>query len=145
MGTVILHQLAGSKKALDACRLVDGLYLAGRRVVVWLSDRGRAAMFDEYLWTFAQHSFVPHVLWNGGDDVDDPVVIVTGNLARPNGGDVLVVVDGLADPAEASGFVEVHDFVTRAADDAARTEAWRSSSFNVKEVRGVAAPREAGQ
>ncbi len=49
---VVLHRLAGTKKALDVCRLVERLYQAGKRVTVLLSDSGRAAMFDEYLWTY---------------------------------------------------------------------------------------------
>ena len=134
---VVLHRLAGTKKALDACRLVELLYTAGRRVTVFLSDTGRAAMFDEYLWTFAQHSFVPHVLWGGEGEVEDPVALVTGSVSNPNAADVLVIGDKIADPGEAAGWAEVHDFVTAAPGDESRGKAWEAAGFAVEETRGV--------
>jgi DNA polymerase IIIc chi subunit len=139
---VIVHRLAGTKKALEACRLIDGLYRAGRRVVAWVDDSGRAKMFDEYLWTYAQHSFVPHVLWGGEGEVEDPVVVVTGSLANPNRADTLVVVDRLPDAAAASTFPEIRDLASQAAEDQGRREAWEAAGLSVGEVRGVPAPRD---
>lgn len=133
---VVLHRLGGTKKALDACRLVETLHTAGKKVTVFLSDGGRAAMFNEYLWTFAQHSFVPHVLWDGHGNVDDPVVVVTGTLANPNGSDVLVIGDRIADPLQAAGWGEVHDFVTAAPEDEGKAKAWEAAGFAVQETRG---------
>ena len=135
---VVLHRLAGTKKALDACRLVERLYQAGKRVTVLLSDSGRAAMFDEYLWTYAQHSFVPHALWDGRSDVEDPVVVITGTLANPNAATVLVIGDRIADPRDAAAFPEVHDFITAAPEDEGKQKAWEDAGFKVEETRGVA-------
>jgi DNA polymerase IIIc chi subunit len=140
---VIIHRLAGTKKALEACRLIDGLYRAGRRVVAWVDDVGRAKMFDEYLWTYAQHSFVPHVLWGGEGEVEDPVVVVTGSLANPNRADTLVVVDRISDVAAASAFPEIRDLASQAAEDQGRREAWEAAGLSVSEVRGVPSPRDA--
>ena len=140
MGDVVLHRLTGSKKALEACRLVERLYSSGRRVAVWVSDRGRAGVLDEYLWTFAQNSFVPHVLWDGGDG-DEPVAIVTGTLTNPNRAEALVVADRLPDPAAAVGWPEVHDLLTSAAEDEGKKEAWEAAGFSVLEVRGIASDR----
>jgi DNA polymerase IIIc chi subunit len=141
---VTLHRLAGTKKALEACRLIDGLYRAGRRVVAWVDDSGRARMFDEYLWTYAQHSFVPHVLWSGAGEAEDPVVVVTGSLANPNRADTLVVVDRLPDPAAAATFPQIHDLASQAAEDQGRREAWEAAGLPVSEVRGVPSPRDSG-
>ncbi len=138
MTTVTLHRLAGTKKALEACRLVEKLYLAGTRTVVWISDAGRAGMFDDYLWTFAQASFVPHSLWNGQGSCDDPVVVATGTLGSPNAASALVIVDRLADPAQATAFAEVHDFVAQGAEDAGKKESWEQAGFTVRE-RGATA------
>ncbi|MFI5142778.1 MAG: DNA polymerase III subunit chi [Thermoanaerobaculales bacterium] len=135
----VLHRLTGTKKAHELCRLVEALYLAGRRVTVWVSDPSRAATLDEYLWTFAQHSFIPHGMWNGGDPMEDPVVVVTGTLGNPNGSEVLVVGDTLADPSLAAGWSEVHDLVTAAAEDAGKNEAWAAAGFTVREARGIGA------
>jgi len=140
---VIVHRLAGTKKALEACRLIDGLYRAGRRVVAWVDDSGRAKMFDEYLWTYAQHSFVPHILWAGEGEAEDPVVVVTGSLANPNRADALVVVDRIPDPVAAAAFPEIHDLASQAAEDQGRREAWEATGLSVSEVRGVPAPRDA--
>jgi DNA polymerase IIIc chi subunit len=137
---VILHALAGTKKGMDACRLVEALFHGGKRVVVFAGDAGRAAIFNDYLWTFAQHAFVPHVIWSGGE-VEEPVVIVPGALANPIGADTLVILDRLADPAQATGFSEVHDFVGQAAEDHGKREAWAGAGFAVKEVRGVSSGR----
>jgi len=134
---VVLHRLSGTKKAQELCRLVEMLYQAGRKVTVWAEDAGRAATLDEYLWTFAQHSFIPHTLWNGGDPLDDPVVLVTGTLVNPNASEVLVVADHLADLSLATAWPEAHDFVTAAAEDAGKKEAWTAAAFTVKEARGV--------
>jgi len=135
---VVLHRLAGTKKALEACRLVESLYQKGKRVTVFLSDSGRAAMLDEYLWTFAQHSFVPHVLWDGHGEVEDPVVVVAGTLANPNAATVLVIGDHIADQREASGFSEIHDFVTASPEDEGKGKTWEEAGFKVEESRGAA-------
>ncbi len=130
--TVILHRLGGRKKALDACRLVEELYTAGKRVTVFLSDPGRAAIINEYLWTFAQHSFVPHVLWDGGGEVDDPVVVVAGALANPNGSQVLVIGDRLDDPARAAEWPEVHDLLAGSPEDEGKEGAWEAAGFAIR-------------
>ncbi len=135
---MVVHRLAGSKKALEACRLIERLYQAGQRVTVWVADAGRAGVFDQYLWTFAQSSFVPHSLWDGSSELDEPVAIVTGTLANPNRGDVLVIGDNLADPASARGWAQVHDFATAAPEDDGKRAAWEAAGFAVAEVRGIA-------
>ena len=137
MSTVVLHRLSGSKKALEACRLVERLYKAGKRVAVWVSDSGRAAVLDDYLWTFAQPSFVPHTLWDGGGDTEDPVVVVTGTLANPNRSEALVISDRLADASAALAWPEVHDLAGAAAEDEGKRAAWEAAGFTVSEVRGV--------
>ena len=135
---VVLHRLAGTKKAHEACRLVERLYQKGDRVAVFLSDRGRAAVLDEYLWTFAQHSFVQHVLWDGQNEVEDPVVVLAGTLGNPNGATVLVVGDRIGDPKDAGSFAEVHDFVTAAPEDEGKAKLWEDAGFKVQDARGAA-------
>jgi DNA polymerase IIIc chi subunit len=134
VATVTIHRLTGSKKAHEACRLVETLFGSGRRVIAWVSDAGRAATFNEYLWTFAQHSFVPHGLSDGSGESDDPVAVVTGLLANVNGADTLVIVDTLPEFAHAREFAEVHDFVTMAPEDAERVAAWEREGFTVAEA-----------
>ena len=134
MSTVTIHRAAGAKKALDLCRVVEELYLAGRRVVVFFGDAKRAAILDDYLWTFSQSSFVPHRLWDGGEAVEEPVVLVTSELVNPNGADALVIADRLAEPTAASAFTEVHDIVAHLAEDEGKAEAWAAAGFTVREA-----------
>jgi DNA polymerase III subunit chi len=131
VSTVTVHRIGGAKKALDVCRIVEELYLAGKRVVVYVSDSGRAAILDEYLWTFSQPSFVPHVMWTGAGEVEEPVVLVCGEPANPNGAGALVIADRLADPEAARGFAEVHDILARVAEDEGKVAAWRAAGFEV--------------
>jgi DNA polymerase IIIc chi subunit len=109
-----------------------------------MSDRGRAAVLDEYLWTFAQNSFVPHALWDGNGDADEPVAIVAGTLVNPNRAETLVVADRLPDPTVALEWSEVHDLVTAAAEDEGKREAWEATGFSVREVRGIGPDRITG-
>lgn len=138
MPRVVLHRLTGSKKALDACRLVEGLYLEGQRVVVWVADDRKAKMFDEYLWTFADEAFVPHALWTGSQPIgEEPVLVCSGSLVNPHGATVLVLLDPPQELEGLAPFEEVHDFITTLPADAGRGEAWRAAGFEVREERGV--------
>lgn len=130
MTKVVLHRLASTKRALAACRLVERLFESRRRVLVYFTDEGRAATFNEYLWTFSQSSFVPHSLWDGRSALDDPVVLALRTLERPNGAKALVLVDSLADLAGARAFEEVHDFVTPAPEDGDKAERWKAAGFD---------------
>ncbi|MCU0291697.1 MAG: DNA polymerase III subunit chi [Thermoanaerobaculaceae bacterium] len=132
MKKVILHRLATTKRALDACKLVEALFLEGKKVLVAFSEAGRAATFNEYLWTFSQSSFVPHSLWDGQGEADDPVVLALGTLDRPNGATVLVVVDPLSELGDAGAFSEIHDFVTPAPEDQDKGDRWAAAGFEVQ-------------
>lgn len=131
---VVLHRLPGSKKALDACRLVEKLYLAGEKVVVWFQDQGKAAIFDTYLWTFSDTAFVPHKLSVAGEPVAEPVALVVGPLHNPNQATHLVVMERPKDPHQASSFPHIHDLLVAGEE---RREDWERAGFSVTETRGV--------
>jgi len=102
---------------------VERLYREGKRVVVWLADGGRRGIMDEYLWTFRQLAFVPHVAWEDGmGEVGEPVVLV-GRPVNPNEATVLVVGDDLPPAEWAAEFQEIHDFIPPGEGGAER-EAW---------------------
>jgi DNA polymerase III subunit chi len=134
MPKVVLHHIVRTKKALDAANLVNALYLAGHRVVAWLAEPGKAAVFDAYLWTFSQSSFVPHSLWDGSSQVDDPVVVVSGSIANVNGASHLVTVDRPLELKDVALFAEVHDLVTALPEDAGVRDAWLAAGFDVAEA-----------
>ncbi len=122
-GRLRLHRLPGEKRAGEVARTVEKLYHDGLRVVVWLADEGRRGIMDEYLWTFRQLAFVPHVTWEEGmGPVDEPVVLL-GSPANPNGATVIVIGDDLP-PADWLGeFEEIHDFIPPG-DAGAERETW---------------------
>jgi DNA polymerase-3 subunit chi len=132
MPTVTIHRIAIAKKALDICRIAEALYLAGKRVAVAVTDAKRAAILDDYLWTFSQPSFVPHALWDGDAPIAEPVAIVAGELANPNGATALVVADRIADAAAAAAmFPEIHDIDAGLAEDEGKAEAWAAAGAEV--------------
>ena len=137
MATVIVHRLASSKKALVACQLVEELYLAGEKVVVFLADQGRAATWDQYLWTFAQNSFVPHAAPGAMAGCEDAVVIAAGQLPAVVASRVLVIVDGFPPVDRLVEFEEVHDLVAPTAEDANRRDHWTGLGLAVVEVDGA--------
>ena len=104
---------------------------------MWSADEGRTQLLDEYLWTFAQHSFVPHARWTGRGEMDDPVVLVSGSVANPNSADTLVVVDRLDDPSQAAGFTEIHDLVAQIVGDGDKHKLWEQAGFEVMQVAGL--------
>lgn len=136
---VVLHRLRGSKKAQAACALIEALYADGRRVAVWVADPGRAAILDQYLWTFSQSAFVPHARWDGSGEAEDPVVIVSGSFVVPGGADTLLVVDRLPDPAAAAGFAAIHDLDAGGPEDAGKEDSWREAGFEVAARSGAPA------
>lgn len=131
MTRVVVHRLSSTKRALDACRLIESLVARGQRVLVYFTDATRATTFDQYLWTFSQNSFVGHCLWDGHSEADDPAVLVIGTLDRPNGATVLVTLDPLENPADAHAFEEIHDFMTPLAEDQDKPERWAAAGFQV--------------
>jgi len=138
--TVNLHVLGGNKVARDLCELVERLYLQGRSVVVWVADPERARILDGYLWTFSQNSFVPHTMWSGGESPEDPVVIVFGTPAYPQGAAVLVLAEPLPDTAAAASFSEIHEVCGGACQEE-RAGFWRAAGYEVTVLRaGGATP-----
>ncbi|RPH45306.1 MAG: DNA polymerase III subunit chi [Burkholderiales bacterium] len=63
------------------CRLVRKIYRAGQHVVVCCDDPARLKAFDEALWTFAPHDFVPHVMAGDALAPETPVLLT----ASPDG------------------------------------------------------------
>jgi DNA polymerase-3 subunit chi len=125
---LVLHELPGSKRAGELSMLVESLYKQRRKVVIWIEDKGRLKIFDDYLWTFRKLSFVPHAVWTSDmREVDDPVVLVA-EPANPNMAGVLVVGDGFPPGDWAATFEEVHDLVESGDDGVKRRAFWESWS-----------------
>ena len=76
MPRLVLHPLPGSKRAGELTRLLDELWRAGRRVVVWVEDEGRRQILDDFLWTHHKLAFLPHALWSPA--MGEALIVRTG-------------------------------------------------------------------
>jgi DNA polymerase III subunit chi len=62
-------------RLLLACRLTEKAYGLDHRVYIHAADEHQARQLDELLWTFKQHSFVPHARYPVAADETAPVLI----------------------------------------------------------------------
>jgi len=73
MTRIDFHTNVGDSIAF-ACRLARKAYLSGQPLVV-LAEPDRIKAFDEELWTFEPHAFVPHCMAESPLAADTPVVL----------------------------------------------------------------------
>lgn len=102
-----------------ACRWTKKAVDAGRKLLVYAPEPGRAQQFDRLLWTFAQLSFVPHVMAGHALAPRTPVVIASHADAAqwPPHRDTLL---NLSDepPPGFEEFVALREIVSIEAEDA---------------------------
>ena len=71
-------------------RVVEG----GARLVVVATSEAQRAGIDRLLWSYAPESFLPHAQAGGEGDADQPVLI-SAEVAAPNGARNVALVDGV--------------------------------------------------
>ena len=136
--TFYLGDGAGSQARLQlACRVTERAWRAGHRVLILNSSPEELRALDEYLWTFAEGSFVPHEALTAAAEA--PVLLT---CALPPGDiDVLVhLTDTVPDVlTRAQRIAEVVD-ADPAARNAGRTRfrAYREAGIEptTHEIRG---------
>lgn len=62
-----------------ACRLAEKAYQRDHKLYIHTASGAEARSLDELLWTFRQHSFIPHACFTNGET--EPVLI--GNGGEP--------------------------------------------------------------
>ena len=67
-----------------ACRLAEKAYEQGLKVVVRTTNPAETVELDELLWTFADRSFVPHVVWPGDPELAAATPVLVGSKALPD-------------------------------------------------------------
>jgi len=75
-------------------RLLARVVDSGRRAVVVSAIPERLPFLDSALWTYDDQSFLPHGLAPDDFAADEPIWLTCDAADRPNGADVLVLVDG---------------------------------------------------
>ncbi len=104
---VDFFEVRGPRWDLELCRRVEAAYLRGLRVYVWAEDEARARHLDDLLWEFREDAFVPHGLWQGEPEIDEPVA-VGWRPGNPNRARCLALARD-ASPDEVRGFERVID------------------------------------
>ena len=98
-------------RLVTACRLAEKAYDQGLRVAVRTASAAETAEFDELLWTFADRSFVPHVVWPTEPDVVAATPVVVGSSSLPaSHRDVLINLAPDA-PADFSAYARICEVV----------------------------------
>jgi DNA polymerase-3 subunit chi len=90
---------AGTPEArtLFTCRLTEKAYKQGHRVYINTESAPQLRQLDDLLWTFRAGSFLPHVIYAGARDADQPILL--GQGLEPEGPeDVLVNLDSTVPP-----------------------------------------------
>jgi DNA polymerase-3 subunit chi len=80
----------------------------GQRVVVLAGSEERVEALNAALWTYDDRSFLPHGSARDGFAADQPIWLTTRE-ERPNGAEMLVLVDG-SDTADAASWPAICDF-----------------------------------
>jgi len=97
----------------------------GWAVVIRAGSAERLAVLDDLLWTFDEASFLAHGLASDPDPASQPVLLTTTD-ERPNGANILFLVDRAPLPAEYpyERVVMIFDGHDQEAVDSARA-AWK--------------------
>jgi DNA polymerase-3 subunit chi len=86
-------------RLVTACRLAEKAYDQGRRVALRTTSPAETAELDELLWTYADRSFVPHVVWPAEREAAARTPVLIANGAPPETHrDVLINLGGEAPP-----------------------------------------------
>lgn len=73
------------------------------RAVVQAGSEERLEALDTHLWTFDDHSFLPHGRRQDGQPQRQPIYLTTGP-ENPNGATVRFLVDGASPPDDLAGY-----------------------------------------
>lgn len=76
--------------------------LAGGQRLLVIGARDRLEQLDKLMWTYADHSFLPHALAGGPHDADQPVLL--SETAEPANGATLLLSLEAGVPGTLDGF-----------------------------------------
>jgi DNA polymerase-3 subunit chi len=110
------------------CRLVRKAFRAGHRIVVFSDDAALLARFDQSLWTFSAHDFIPHVMATDPLASETAVLLTQGELqpaVHADDRDLMVNLGSMTPPGFAR-FERLIELVSGIDEDrAAGRERWR--------------------
>jgi DNA polymerase-3 subunit chi len=77
----ILSQPTSDGRELLACKLAEKAYHKGHYLYIHTENAQQAKRIDELLWTFKEHSFIPHCLIEDAENTSAQILI--GHDAEP--------------------------------------------------------------
>ncbi len=133
MTRVEFIKLNRPERARILCDLAEEFYLAGQRVLVMVQDDNQGLTLDQFMWTWRQGAFVPHVYQSGSVECHDEPVVIVAAEDNPNGADVLLMgvpcsVDFIRHFRQVIDFAETFDDA-RLAESRERFRSYRDHGF----------------
>ena len=61
---------------LCLCRFIKSLYKKDKNIII-IDDYEKLEELDRLLWSFEQNSFLPHKIYNKGDAIDTPIILLS--------------------------------------------------------------------
>jgi DNA polymerase-3 subunit chi len=137
MNECLFHDTSGNRREYLLFDIVEREYRGKNRVMIFASDNERAVALDRMLWILRQESFVPHRIFEPGEQIEEadaevPVGIVTTE-ENPIGARVLIV-DGHCSLDFACGFDMTHEFVDHSSPDRTETCRERFRDYRARQI-----------
>ncbi len=64
---------------LCICQLVKKLYKENKNIII-IDNDDKLENIDRLLWSFEQNTFLPHKTYSDGDDIDTPILLISGQI-----------------------------------------------------------------
>jgi len=81
----ILSSRSLPERYLFACKLIEKAYRSGQFCYVYTDSFQQCQQLDDQLWTFRKNSFIPHQIYDGGDNQipDHEQTVLIGTQTAP--------------------------------------------------------------
>ncbi len=106
MTEIRFYQLRRTPIETALPELLEKSLARGWRAVVQASSEERVDALDAHLWTYNEHSFLPHGTWREAEAADQPILLTVG-ADNPNGAAVRFLIDNAPIPDDTSGYERV--------------------------------------
>ena len=90
---IIFIVLNSAVKSHIVCELAEKCYLNDKRVIIYIDREEECNKIDNVLWTWKQHSFVPHKCVNSLSSSHTEAVILTTEIKTVSDYDTLLMFD----------------------------------------------------
>tara|TARA_R110002095_G_scaffold88639_2_gene77436 strand:+ start:2467 stop:2919 length:453 start_codon:yes stop_codon:yes gene_type:complete len=93
MADISFYQLTQGSLEKSVAKLLEKVYLAGLKSVLFFETNDALEIYNKLLWTFSSKTFLPHGSSKEGQSKEQPLWLTT-IFENPNEADVLAYVEG---------------------------------------------------